>query len=363
MASFLSLPVLKDVTECADFSLTVQPYIHQLYSLPSQVASIVSSDSKLDALSAIYLNTNPLITGLFISLALAPIFLILSEINRNYSQVDRLWSILPGAYVAHFAAFAHLNGLPTQKLDNVLVFSTVWGARLTYNFWRKGGYQIGNEDYRWEIIKARIGPVAMFVMNVVFISTIQSLLLFAITTPAYILMLTSRLPGGDKMDMFDIILSRVLMALILVEVFADQQQWNYQQAKAAYLKTAKVPQGSQYTQEDLDRGFVVSGLWSWSRHPNFAAEQAIWLALYQWGCTSSSTFLNWTFVGAFSYLMIFQGSTPLGEEISAGKYPEYKDYQRLVGRFLPKLMPAGAKGDSVPEKLVTLKQASGNKKK
>lgn len=174
MASTFSLPVIKDLSECADFSLTVQPYIHQLYSLPSQVASIASSDSKLDALSAIYLNTNPLITGLFISLALAPIFLVLSEINRNYSQVDRLWSILPGAYVAHFAAFAHLNGLPTQKLDNVLVFSTMWGARLTYNFWRKGGYQIGNEDYRWEIIKARIGPVGMFVMNVVFISTIQS---------------------------------------------------------------------------------------------------------------------------------------------------------------------------------------------
>ncbi|KAE9980020.1 hypothetical protein EG328_000515 [Venturia inaequalis] len=346
MASILSLPVLKDVSECADFSLTVQPYIHQLYSLPSQVASIASSDSKLDALSALYLNTNPLITGLFISLALAPIFLVLSEINRNYSQVDRLWSILPGAYVAHFAAFAHLNGLPTQKLDNVLVFSTMWGARLTYNFWRKGGYQIGNEDYRWEVVKARIGPVGMFVLNVVFISTIQSILLFAITTPAYILMLTSRFPGGDKMDIFDIVFSRVLMALILVEVFADQQQWNYQQAKAAYLKTAKVPQGSQYTQEDLDRGFVT-----------------IWLALYQWGCTSSSTFLNWTLVGAFSYLMVFQGSTPLGEKISAGKYPEYKDYQRLVGRFLPKLMPVGAKGDSVPEKLVTMKQAGGKKLK
>lgn len=28
------------------------------------------------------------------------------------------------------------------------------------------------------------------------------------------------------MDMFDIIFSRVLMALILVEVFADQQQWS-----------------------------------------------------------------------------------------------------------------------------------------
>ena len=51
---------------------------------------------------------------------------------------------------------------------------------------------------------------------------------------------------------------------------------DYQGAKHAYLKSAKLPANSKYSQEDLDRGFVVSGLWSWSRHPNFAAEQAIW---------------------------------------------------------------------------------------
>jgi hypothetical protein len=61
--------------------------------------------------------------------------------------------------------------------------------------------------------------------------------------------------------------------------------------------------------------------------------------------------------------MLFQGSTNFSEGISAGKYPEYKDYQRLVGKFLPKLLPAGAKGDNMTEKLVTLKKTGANKKK
>jgi steroid 5-alpha reductase family enzyme len=52
---------------------------------------------------------------------------------------------------------------------------------------------------------------------------------------------------------------------------ADLCRKGFQQAKKEYLKTAKVPPG--FEQEDLDRGFVVTGLWSWSRHPNFAAEQ------------------------------------------------------------------------------------------
>jgi len=201
----------------------------------------------------------------------------------------------------------------------------------------------------------------MFLFNVTFISFIQSVLLFTITTPAYVLMLVSRLPGGDAMDMVDIIFSRGLVGLVLVEVFADQQQWSYQQAKKEYQATAKVPTGSRYSQEDLDRGFVVSGLWSWSRHPNFAAEQAIWLGLYQWACTSTNTFMNWTFAGAFSYLLLFQGSTWFSEKISAGKYPEYKHYQKMVGRFLPEKLPNGS--EPVPEKLVKEKKKDSNGKK
>lgn len=48
---------------------------------------------------------------------------------------------------------------------------------------------------------------------------------------------------------------------------------DFQQAKKEYQKTAKPP--PKYLADDLDRGFVVTGLWSWSRHPNFAAEQGM----------------------------------------------------------------------------------------
>jgi protein-S-isoprenylcysteine O-methyltransferase Ste14 len=110
---------------------------------------------------------------------------------------------------------------------------------------------------------------------------------------------------------------------------------DFQEAKKIYLKTAKVPH--KFDQEDLDRGFVVTGLWSWSRHPNFFAEQAIWVVVYQWGCWTSGVVYNWTFVGAMAYLLLFQQSTDLTEKITAGKYPDYKEYQQRVGRFVPRL--------------------------
>lgn len=66
---------------------------------------------------------------------------------------------------------------------------------------------------------------AFFIFNVVFISLLQNILLFAIATPTYVIMLASTV-GKDAMDSIDIVFSRGLMALILVEFFADQQQWS-----------------------------------------------------------------------------------------------------------------------------------------
>lgn len=80
-------------------------------------------------------------------------------------------SILPAVYVAVFAreelavlvrALAAGQGgagqLPgrlrgalaaaDQRLLLAWLLSSVWGCRLTYNFWRKGGYRLSFEDYR-----------------------------------------------------------------------------------------------------------------------------------------------------------------------------------------------------------------------
>jgi steroid 5-alpha reductase family enzyme len=147
-----------------------------------------------------------------------------------------------------------------------------------------------------------------------------------------------------------------MAGLILVSAMADQQQWWYQSAKKSYLATAKVPPG--YQQADLDRGFVVSGLWSWSRHPNFVAEQAFWVTLYQWSCFVSGSWYNWSGIGALGYLALFQGSTRFTEQISLGKYPEYKEYQDKVGKFLPKLSMEVPNWDA-PHKEVVKGSADG----
>jgi steroid 5-alpha reductase family enzyme len=226
-------------------------------------------------------------------------------------------------------------------------------ARLTFNYWRKGGYSIGSEDYRWEVLRSKISPVPFFIFNVLFISLAQSVLLFSLTTPTYLVLLASRLAStsGSPVEPWtiaDLVISRIIIACVLASFIADEQQWQFQKAKRSYQKTAKVP--AKFNREDLDRGFIVTGLWSWSRHPNFAAEQAVWLTMYQWSCYTTDSMYNWTGTGALAYLLLFQASTWLTEWISSDKYPEYKEYQARVGKFLPRLGTQPRGNWKVPEK-------------
>ena len=76
---------------------------------------------------------------------------IVSELAKNYSQVDKFWSLIPIAYVWYFTNSAGFE--PRMVLMSVL--ATIWGIRLTLNFARRGGFSIyfwkGEEDYRWVV--------------------------------------------------------------------------------------------------------------------------------------------------------------------------------------------------------------------
>lgn len=120
-----NIPILRSIEDCSDFAKTVEPFIPQFYSLPDK---LLASFSSLERLQRVYVETNPLVTGFAASLFLAGVFLIVSEINRNYSQVDRSWSILPNLYIVHLAVWARLAGQPHARIDLVAAFSTIWSV-------------------------------------------------------------------------------------------------------------------------------------------------------------------------------------------------------------------------------------------
>ena len=53
-----------------------------------------------------------------------------------------------------------------------------------------------------------------------------------------------------------------------------------------------------------NKGFLTSGLWKYTRHPNFFCDQGIWWSIIAIGVHSSG--LNWSIVGGLLFTKIFQ---------------------------------------------------------
>ena len=130
----MALPVIRNMADCTDIYETVLPYMPQLYDLPQQIFENITN---LQALKVLYVSTNPLISAFAISLFLAPIFLLVSEVNKNYSQVDRCWSLLPTLYNAHYTLYAHAAGQPARRLDTLLMFSCAWSVRVLVEYYER----------------------------------------------------------------------------------------------------------------------------------------------------------------------------------------------------------------------------------
>lgn len=121
----LPLPRVESLAECASFQQTVRPYLTQLEWLPASLREAGRDPARL---KEVYLATNPFVSALAFCSVLAFLFFLAAEINRNFSQVDRFWSILPALYNVHFAVWARLAGIRTQTLDTIAVISVLWSV-------------------------------------------------------------------------------------------------------------------------------------------------------------------------------------------------------------------------------------------
>ncbi|MCB0755254.1 MAG: DUF1295 domain-containing protein [Flavobacteriales bacterium] len=264
-----------------------------------------------------------------IYIAVALLCFLISEITKNYSQVDKLWSILPIFHAWNMASIGNFN----ERAVLMASLVTIWGVRLTLNFARRGGYSWkfweGEEDYRWTILKEKMNFKQGWVwslFNLFFISLYQMGLLLIMTYPMLFV-----LEGGNELGGLDLIAATLMLGFIVYETIADNQQWNFHLEKHAFMNS------TGKSGHDFEGGFNQRGLWNLSRHPNYFAEQSIWVTFYLFSVAATGEWLNWTITGAVLILMLFQGSSNFSEEITASKYPEYASYQARTSRFIPNI--------------------------
>jgi steroid 5-alpha reductase family enzyme len=291
--------------------------------------------ASINSLSASFLSgydtgfQNLVYVWLSLMICVVAVTFIISELTRNYSQVDKLWSLMPIAY-----SWITVALFPSLRVLIMALIVTLWGIRLSYNFYRKGGYSLipwkGEEDYRWKILRetpALKGRLRFGLFNLLFISFYQNLLILLFSSP----LLLAALYPDTPLAVIDIVAAILMLLFIIIESIADNQMYRFQKGKLIQIP------GDQASADLPEKGFLTEGLWKYVRHPNYASEQAIWISFYLFGVAASGRWINLTLAGPVLLVILFVGSSVMTEKVSSSKYPEYSVYQKEVPKFIPRI--------------------------
>jgi steroid 5-alpha reductase family enzyme len=271
---------------------------------------------------------------------------VVSTATDNYSQVDKIWSIIPCIYTWLFVLVDGYSSTSSLSERNLLmaVLATVWGLRLTWNFNRRGGYKwppwYGDEDYRWKLVRGgELTPIltnqiVWIMFNLIFTSFYQNILLLWMISPVMVVHIVASTPSrcpNSPLNIFDLVATILFLSCVAIEGIADNQQYEFQ------IKKYKLRHEGAPLQGEYKDGFCQSGLFSVVRKPNYAAEQSTWISFYLFSVAAftGDRWLNWSITGFIMLCLLFQGSGWLTEKITCSKYPKYYDYMKKVPRYVP----------------------------
>ena len=216
----------------------------------------------------------------------------------NGSMFDAWWSILPPAAAVWLATSAS-PAVPTARTVLVLVVVWLWGVRLTSN-WARDWPGLDHEDWRYADLYSK-GPKPVMSLAGVHLG------------PAFIVFLGSAalVPalvwGNRPVGVLDWIALAVGIGAVTLEFVADEQMRRF-----ARIKTPGQ--------------IMTSGLWRFSRHPNYFGEVLFWWSLFIFAMAAAPGWW-WTVVGPVAILAMFLGaSIPMLDGRSRERRPGFAEY-------------------------------------
>lgn len=225
----------------------------------------------------------------------------------NSSMYDPYWSVAPPLLWVYWLTTGPSS--PRAWLTGALVL--VWAVRLTWNFFR-GWQGPQHEDWRYRNIRAQTGR-AYWLVSFAGIHAMPTLMTFAGSVPLYVVTAYSGAPLG----LWDALAALVTLAGIGCEWLADAQLHRYRRSGPA------------------PDAFLRSGLWRYSRHPNYFGEILFWWGLYLFALAAGRTYW-WSGLGAVLITLLFLGiSIPMIDRRMRARRPGYRNYEAQVSALVP----------------------------
>ena len=253
---------------------------------------------------------NPLLVVAIADLVGTIVIFGFSMFLNNSSIYDAYWSVAPpliGFYWL-FSATADFGGL--RKII-IMVLVLIWSFRLTLN-WAVRWRGLDHEDWRYVDMRSKHGK-AYWQVSFFGIHLMPTILVFLGCLP----FIPSLATPNASLRFLDAIAILVTAGAIWIEWRADKDVTRFKQRK-----THK-------------EALLQSGVWSYSRHPNYLGEISFWWGLYLFGLAANGKYW-WTIIGPLCMTGLFLFiSIPMIEKRMLQRKPGYHDYQETTPMLLP----------------------------
>ena len=232
---------------------------------------------------------------------------VLALVRRDYSVIDRGWG--PGILIAALAVIMMRPDVQLRQFVATLLVAT-WafrlGAHVVLRSWGKG------EDKRYAHLRGRWGEYGWFAAFFqVFV--LQGLLMLVVALP---LIIIDQYPGRP-FGWLDFVGVAVWLFGFIWESTADHQLARFKQSPANAGR------------------IMTSGLWRYSRHPNYFGEMVQWWGLW---LMALSVPLGWlTVFGPLTvtFLLFKVSGVPMLEAVQR-QNSEYREYARKTPTMFPR---------------------------
>ena len=228
-----------------------------------------------------------------------------SVVRRDVSIVDSLWSLM---ILASLGAYLVLTGINGARATLVLALVTLWALRLSLHITVRNHGE--GEDRRYQQIRSNNQP-GFWWKSLYIVFGLQAFLAWIISLPA-----VAAAASPAPLGWLDLAALLVWTAGMIFEVVGDWQLMRFQKEKRA------------------DNTVLDSGLWRYTRHPNYFGEALLWWGIYLFALAAGAW---WAVVSPIlmTVLLLRVSGVALLEKDIADRRPAYRDYIERTSAFIP----------------------------
>ncbi|MCZ4694678.1 DUF1295 domain-containing protein [Ancylomarina euxinus] len=243
-----------------------------------------------------------------IILVLVSLLWIWSVLIKNVSIVDIFWGI---GFVLVNAFYVFMSDEINARKILVFTLVSIWGLRLAlYLAYRNIGK---GEDFRYQEFRRNYGPKRYWWFSFFQTFLLQGILIMIVSLP--LLGVNSSTSSGELMIL------DYLGIIVWLIGFTFEAGGDYQLAR--------------FKRDVANKGKVLNtGLWKYTRHPNYFGDSAVWWAYAIFSIAAGS---YWQIIGSIvmTLLIIKVSGVALLEKSLNDTKPQYREYIEKTNSFFP----------------------------